>query len=148
MERSDLGVNKLAADKVALLLQMTVSGATGLPCWPAYSVKHHIWKKFENIFKKRIDGCKQSGRGGLHCIYGVNWMFQTFLVPGRRGSEQWGSSKLTRVSVGIWSPQNLYLQEGISAWNDNDIEAVWILQEKENVSLLRWRNKLAKPLRA
>jgi len=66
----DLGVNKVAADKVALLLQMTVSGATGLPRRPAHSVKQHIRKKFENVFKKRIDGYKQSGEA-----------YTAFMVP-------------------------------------------------------------------
>ena len=66
----DLGVDELTADKVALLLQMTVSGATGLPRRPEHSVKQHIRRKFENVFKKRIDGYEQSGKA-----------YTAFMVP-------------------------------------------------------------------
>ena len=39
---------------VGLLLQMTVSGATGLPRRPEHSVKQHIRKKFDSVFKATI----------------------------------------------------------------------------------------------
>ena len=45
----------------ALLLQMTVSGATGLPRRPEHAVKQHVRKKFEHVFKERIPDYKRKG---------------------------------------------------------------------------------------
>lgn len=50
-----------ARECVALLLQMTVSGATGLPRRPEHSVKQNIRKKFEGAFKKKMPAFKKSG---------------------------------------------------------------------------------------
>ena len=48
-------------DRIALLLQMTVSGATGLPRRPKHSVKQHIREKFKDAFKERIPRFKANG---------------------------------------------------------------------------------------
>lgn len=48
--------------QVALLLQMTVSGATGLPRRPEHSVKQLMRKKFEAVFNKRVNGFKEKGK--------------------------------------------------------------------------------------
>jgi len=45
----------------ALLLQMTVSGATGLPRRPEHAVKQHVREKFEDVFKTRIPGYQDNG---------------------------------------------------------------------------------------
>jgi len=66
----DLGVKELEEEKIALLLQMTVSGATGLPRRPEHSVKQHIRMKFESVFKNNVPGYIQNGKA-----------YTAFLVP-------------------------------------------------------------------
>lgn len=51
----------LPVNSAALLLQMTVSGATGLPRRPEHAVKQHIRTMFDGVFKARIPGYKESG---------------------------------------------------------------------------------------
>lgn len=41
---------------VGLLLQMTVSGATGLPRRPEHSIKQYVRKAFDGVFQARIPG--------------------------------------------------------------------------------------------
>ena len=69
---SDLGLDNLDTEeqgvevlknveRVGLLLQMTVSGATGLPRRPEHSVKQHVRKLFEAAFNVKIPAFKESG---------------------------------------------------------------------------------------
>jgi hypothetical protein len=66
----DLRVKELEEENIALLLQMTVSGATGLPRRPEHSVRQHIRSQFERVFKKKIPCYKQSGKA-----------YTAFMVP-------------------------------------------------------------------
>ncbi|CAB9530142.1 hypothetical protein SEMRO_2761_G336460.1 [Seminavis robusta] len=69
-EGKHFGVDKLKTKKIMLLLQMTVSGATGLPCRPDHSIKQHIRKKFKAVFNEKIPGFKEKGEA-----------YTAFMVP-------------------------------------------------------------------
>lgn len=45
-------------ENAALLMQMTVSGATGLPRRPKHSMKQHVRKKFDSTFATHVQGYK------------------------------------------------------------------------------------------
>lgn len=91
VEGKHLGVPELKEDNVALLLQMTVSGATGLPRRPEHSVKQHIRTKFEEVFQKRILGYNQSGKA--HTVFLVpSECFRPFLFQAEENM-QWEVSK-------------------------------------------------------
>lgn len=55
LNTEEVGVVKLRnVNQLGLLLQMTVSGATGLPRRPKHSVKQYVRKKFEAAFNSKI----------------------------------------------------------------------------------------------
>jgi hypothetical protein len=88
----DLGVDKLAKDKVALLLQMTVSGATGLPRRPEHGVKQNIRRKFWEVFQKRLIGFKQSGEAYTAFMVPTE-CFKPFLFQ----REELGNGQIARI---------------------------------------------------
>ena len=71
LKESEDGLEELKkVDRIALLLQMTVSGATGLPRRPKHSVKRQIREKFTDALMKKIPSFKANGLA-----------VTTFLVP-------------------------------------------------------------------